>query len=126
VAGFCLSAACGLGLFGPNNAAAPSPDQVANPNTDAPHTVYEWFNTSAFANPPSDGVRPGDAPARAIYGPGEIRWDAAILKDTQLGERAAVEFRAEATNVLNHTLAARNSAGFLSPETRALLPWVLG
>jgi hypothetical protein len=92
----------GLGFFGPGGFAVPRPDQISNPNTGAPHTVQEWFNTSAFANPPSDGVRPGNAPARAVYGPGEIRWDAAILKDTNLGERASVEFRAEATNVLNH------------------------
>jgi len=106
----------GLGFFGPNNVATPRPDQVANPNTDAPHKVYEWFNTSAFANPSSDGVRPGDAPARAVYGPGEIRWDAAILKDTQLGERAAVEFRAEATNVLNHTNYDYVNPDFSSPQ----------
>jgi Carboxypeptidase regulatory-like domain/TonB dependent receptor len=93
----------GLGFFAANNLAIPRPDEIADPNKGAPHTIQQWFNTAAFASPPTDGVRPGNAPARPLYGPGEIRWDSAILKDLSLGERSSLQFRAEATNVLNHT-----------------------
>jgi hypothetical protein len=93
----------GLGFFAPNEFAVPRPDQISDPNTGAPHSVQEWFNTAAFGNPLADGLRPGNAPPRALYGPGEIRWDAAILKDTNVGERTSLQFRVEATNVLNHT-----------------------
>ena len=32
----------------------------------------------------ADGVRPGNSPAVSVYGPGEIRWDAAVLKNTNI------------------------------------------
>jgi len=93
-----------------------APMKSLDPNKGAPRTVKEWFNTSAFANPPSDGLRPGEAPARALYGPGEIRWDAAILKNTRLSERWNLEFRAEATNLLNHTNLDYVVPDFSSPQ----------
>jgi len=106
----------GLGFFAPSGAAVARPDEIADPNQGAPRTVKEWFNTSAFANPPSDGLRPGNAPARALYGPGEIRWDAAILKNTRLSEGWDLEFRAEATNLLNHTNLDYVVSDFGSPQ----------
>lgn len=93
----------GLGLFAPYSFAPARPDRIGDPNKDAPRTVNQWFNTSAFANPTADGLRPGNAPVNSIRGPGEIRWDAAVLKRTKFKERFNLEFRVEATNVLNHT-----------------------
>ncbi|PYV94068.1 MAG: adenylyl cyclase, partial [Acidobacteria bacterium] len=37
----------GLGLLDPNTFAGRRPDQVSNPNTGAPHTFTQWFNTAA-------------------------------------------------------------------------------
>jgi hypothetical protein len=79
------------------------PDQLANPNRNAPHTILNWFDTSLFADPPADGIRPGNAPRGSILGPGAWRWDASLFKNTKIGEQLNVQFRAEATNVLNHT-----------------------
>ena len=39
----------------------------------------------------------------SIHGPGEIRWDAAVLKNTKFEGHFNLEFRVEAANVLNHT-----------------------
>jgi hypothetical protein len=79
------------------------PDQLANPNRNAPHTISNWFDTSLFVDPPANGIRPGNAPRGSIIGPGAWRWDASLFKNTKIGEQLTVQFRAEATNVLNHT-----------------------
>ena len=93
----------GLGLFTPWDFAPARPDRVGDPNKGAPRTLAQWFNTSVFANPPADGLRPGNAPVTSIHGPGEIRWDAAVLKNTKSEGHFNLEFRVEAANVLNHT-----------------------
>jgi hypothetical protein len=38
-----------------------------------------------------------------LYGPMEQKWDVSVVKKTQIGERANVEFRAQALNVFNLT-----------------------
>jgi hypothetical protein len=79
------------------------PDQLADANRHAPHTISNWFDTSLFADPPADGIRPGNAPRGSILGPGAWRWDSSLFKSTKVGEQVNVQFRAEASNVLNHT-----------------------
>jgi Carboxypeptidase regulatory-like domain/TonB-dependent Receptor Plug Domain len=89
------------------------PDQLANPNQHALHTVDQWFNGALFADPPADGIRPGNAPRGSVLGPGAWRWDASLFKNTNINERVTVQFRAEATNVLNHTNFDQIGTGFL-------------
>lgn len=89
------------------------PDQLANPNRYAPHTVAQWFNGALFADPPADGIRPGNAPRGSVLGPGAWRWDASLFKNTKVGEQVNVQFRAEATNVLNHTNFDQIGTAFL-------------
>ncbi len=106
----------GLGLtdFTSDNTGNARPDQLANPNRNAPHTVAQWFNPAVFADPPAQGIRPGDAPRNSILGPGAWRWDASLFKNTRVGERFNTQFRAEATNVLNHTNFDQVGTSFLS------------
>jgi len=99
----------GLGLCSATFSGA-RPDLVGDPQSGAPHTISEWFNTSAFAFVPSSEVRPGDEPRGTIVGPPTARWDADLYKNTRLSERFSLQFRAEAFNVLNHT----NFNSFLS------------
>ena len=89
------------------------PDQLGNPNHHAPHTVMHWFDGSLFADPPADGIRPGNAPRGSILGPGAWRWDASLFKNTKIGEQVNVQFRAEASNVLNHTNFDQIGTAFL-------------
>ena len=94
----------GLGVFTSATAPAfPRPDQIANPNSHAPHTTAEWYNTAAFADVPADQFRPGNASRGTILGPGAQRWDLALLKNIKVYESSSFQFRAEAFNIWNHT-----------------------
>jgi hypothetical protein len=95
----------GLGLadFASQGLFNARPDQLGNANAHAPHTVGQWFDPSLFADPPANRIRPGNARRGSIRGPGAWRWDTSLFKNTRISERVSVQFRGEATNVLNHT-----------------------
>ena len=76
---------------------------MGNPNHKAPHTIAQWYNTSAFADVPSNEFRPGNSPRATIIGPVSQRWDLALLKNIRVFGEQAFQFRAEAFNVWNHT-----------------------
>ncbi|PYX97491.1 MAG: adenylyl cyclase [Acidobacteria bacterium] len=94
----------GLGLLDALSFAGRRPNQIGDPNANAPHTVRQWFNTSAFQKAyPAGQLTPGNERRGTVRGPGQERWDASLFKNTKVGERLNVQFRAEAFNVLNHT-----------------------
>jgi hypothetical protein len=93
----------GLGLRDPNSFAGGRPNEVGNPNANAPHTVSQWFNTSAFVLVPAGSNLPGTAPRGAVRGPGDQRWDLSLFKNIRVTESTKLQFRAEAINVFNHT-----------------------
>jgi hypothetical protein len=109
----CREDFAGLGLCG-NTWSGDRPDQISDPNVGAPHTIDEWFNTSAFVipgcgvtdpkcTPTNPPLRPGDAHRGTIVGPSYKRWDASIFKNTKISERFTTQFRAEFFNALNRT-----------------------
>jgi len=79
------------------------PDVVSNPNSGAPHTRLQWFNTSAFQEVPDGEYRVGNERRGVVRGPGFGRWDLSLFKNTKLTERVNLQFRAEAFNIWNHT-----------------------
>lgn len=91
----------GTGILG--SSATPRPDRIADPNKDAPHTLAKWFNTEAFADVPAGVVRPGNASATSVIGPGYQRWDVSLFKTFALREAMRLQFRAETFNLPNHT-----------------------
>jgi len=98
----------GQGVIDQNSFSSGRPDLVGNPNqasaTSGPiHTFMQWFNTAAFALVPTNEARPGDSPNGVVHGPGVQRWDLSLFKNTKVNERVSTQFRAEATNVFNHT-----------------------
>jgi hypothetical protein len=99
----------GLGLLGASAASA-RPDQVCDPNENAPHewgAAAEnqlWFNTSCFQPVPAGEVRPGNAGRFTIRGPGYGRWDLSLFKNFQLTERFKLQMRGEAFNLPNHPM----------------------
>jgi hypothetical protein len=92
----------GLGFLSGGSLATPRPDAVADLNQDAPHTVAKWFNTAAFGPVPSGVVRPGNAPASGMVGPGYQQWDVSLIRNIKIRERGRLQIRGESFNVLNH------------------------
>ena len=79
----------------------------ANPAFSGPVIVgspNEWFNPNAFlapANTAANGGFYGNVGRDTLIGPGLATWDFSLLKDTRIGERMSVQFRAEIFNLLN-------------------------
>ena len=92
----------GVGLIGAS-ASSPRPDLVGNPNANAPRTIAQWFNTSAFAAVPTGVVRPGNAAATTVIGPGLWRFDMSMFKNFRIQEKYALQMRFETFNTFNHT-----------------------
>ncbi|MBV8817344.1 MAG: hypothetical protein JO022_03240, partial [Acidobacteriaceae bacterium] len=59
-----------------------------------------YFNTAAFVLPPVGYF--GNAGRNTIPGPGSVTLNASFGRGFGLGERRLLEFRLDATNVLNH------------------------
>ena len=70
---------------------------ISNPN------AAQWFNTAAFAkNAVVTGVPvDGNSPRNFLDAPGYKNVDLAIFRNFPVTERFKLEFRAEASNVLN-------------------------
>ena len=119
----------GLGILG-TSAAGPRPDQIADPNSGpGRHTFLHWFNTAAFTAIPSGVVRPGNARRGTINGPGFQRWDLSLFKNIKVREGSAFQFRAETTNVFNHTnfdtISTSASSGLFGQVTAVRAPRIL-
>ena len=75
------------------------PNLIGDPNA-GPHTVDKWFTTAAFT--PNAPLTFGDAGRNIVVGPGFHNFDFSVLKNTRVGERINVQFRAEFFNITNH------------------------
>ena len=73
-----------------------------------------WFNPNAFAVPPNGTY--GTLGRNVLYGPALAELDAALVKDSHLGETFDVQFRAEAFNIANQpSFNTPNLIVFTSP-----------
>jgi hypothetical protein len=115
-----LNDPAGQGVLDGNSAVSGRPDLVGNPNlanaVSGPihnnNGIQPWFNTSAYAQvcPTVSGVttcptgaRPGNSHPGSVRGPGLWRGDLSLHKNTKITEAVNLQFRAEASNVFNHT-----------------------
>ncbi len=92
----------GLGILG-SSASGTRADAICNPNSNAPHTIAQWFNGACFANVPTGVVRPGNSGRNTIRGPGYQNWDMSLFKNFHFTESRYFQFRAEFFNIFNHT-----------------------
>jgi len=77
------------------------PDQIGK--VSYPHTVAEWFNTSAFVDPALGAW--GTAGHNSLRGPGRDNWNLSLFKSFVLSEArgSRLELRVESFNTWNHT-----------------------
>ena len=80
--------------FGAND----RPNLLRNPALSG-RTPDHWFDTTAFAVPPFGSF--GNAGRNILAGPGFQNVNVSVIKTTGLSERARLQFRAEAFNLLN-------------------------
>ena len=80
-------------------------DLVGNPNdvsrVGAPDLGPLWYNPAAFAAP--RGLTFGNSGRDSLRNPRRTNFDMALFKHFPIKESVAMEFRAEAFNVFNHT-----------------------
>ncbi len=111
-------------------------DIVSNPKA-TPHPVNQYgrqfYNQAAYATPTA--LTFGDSGRNSLSNPDFINFDMAVFKHFTIKESTAIEFRAEAFNVFNHTewapIAGQAGAGaningsgtnaFTSPVTNNFL-----
>ncbi|MFL6230622.1 MAG: carboxypeptidase regulatory-like domain-containing protein [Pyrinomonadaceae bacterium] len=97
--------AAGLGNT-PALQAGNRPNLVCDPNSNAPHTFEQFFNTSCVqANPTAAPVANvvGNAGRGVIEGPPTYRVDFSLFKNIRIGENKRLQLRGEAFNIFNHT-----------------------
>jgi hypothetical protein len=89
------------------------PDVIGNPNLSSGQSIDHWFNVNAFAVPgcpagdpvcqnPTNVGRFGNSGVNNLRGPHLVNLDVALMKSFPITERLRLQFRANATNVLNH------------------------
>ncbi len=84
------------------------PNLVGDPK--GPRTVDQFLNTAAFVVPPAGQF--GTAGRNIITGPGYANLDLGLFKNTYIGDRYRVQFRAEFFNLTNHPNFAQPSRTF--------------
>jgi hypothetical protein len=96
---FTVSDGADANLDGTNNDRA---QLIGDPHISNPNAA-QWFNTAAFAknNPVIGQPVDGTSPRNFLDGPGYKNVDLAIFRNFPVTERFKLEFRAEASNVLN-------------------------
>jgi hypothetical protein len=96
-------------------------DIVGDPKLDSGRPREEliemWFNTAAFAQP-AIGLD-GTAGRSIVEGPGYRNVDLGLFRDVALGSRSRVQFRLEATNVLNFVNLQNPGTALNAPTTFA-------
>ena len=94
------------------------PDKPAS-DVSRSFTTAQWLqgttmNASIFPLPDPSDIRPGTLPRDYFRRPGYARIDLAAGKAFRIKERAQVQFRAEAFNMLNHVNLGLPGTGFVA------------
>ena len=85
--------------------------QIGNPRPgyQGQKAFANWVDPGAFADPATYSF--GTSRRNAYFGPGYQSIDLSVFKDTKMGERATVQFRAEMFNVFNRVNFAPPGGG---------------
>jgi hypothetical protein len=92
------------------------------PNTVVGQELYpsdrslnRYFNPTAFAVPAD--FKWGTASYNMLWGPGQQNWDASLVKNLHLTERALLQVRMEAFSAFNHPIFANPAAVITNTST---------
>jgi hypothetical protein len=78
------------------------PDQICDPNANAPRSVEQFFDTTCFVRRAlPDTAEPGSTPRNSVRGPGFARTDLSLFKTITLTGTHRLQFRVEAFNLFN-------------------------
>jgi hypothetical protein len=106
-------------LRGANNQRADRPNSTGVSAKLEDRTAERWFDTTQFVNPPAFTLGNVGRTLPDVRNPGTFNMDLSLIKDTQITERARLQFRAEAFNWLNHVnLGLVNAAFAPGPDGR--------
>jgi Carboxypeptidase regulatory-like domain len=92
------------------------PDRVGNP-VPANRTRANYFNINAFAPPPLNAGRVGNAGVGSLEGPGAVVVNGGLAKVMHIHDNLNLRFEATFTNVLNHTNFAPPSTDISVPSS---------
>ena len=102
-----------LSVRGANNFALNWPNVVKDPTLSGNNRgVLNWFDTSAFQNPPDFVVGNIARTLPNTRGPGMFQMDFSAFKNFRIREGKQLEFRAEAFNALNNVNLNDPGTGF--------------
>jgi len=82
-----------------NTGGADRPNVVGDPTSGFQQSIYEWFNTAAFASQPLYSY--GNLGRNVLHAPGRKSLDLAVHREFIPTERLRLQFRAEAFNITN-------------------------
>jgi len=82
-----------------NDGGGDRPNLVGDPTSGFQQSIYQWFNTTAFAAQPLYTF--GNLARNALHGPGRRSVDLAIHREFIPREGMRLQFRAEAFNITN-------------------------
>ena len=101
-------------ITGANNNLATRPNSTGkSPRLDHP-TQYEWFDTSAFVNPPSYTFGTVGRALPDVRNPGFFNCDFSTIKNFVVRERYRTQVRIEAFNLDNHVNLGYPNARFVA------------
>ena len=92
------------------------PDRIGNP-IPTNRTRAAYFNINAFAPPPLNAGRVGNASVGSLEGPGAIVVNAGLAKTQHIRGNLNLRFEATFTNVLNHTNFAPPATDISNPSS---------
>jgi outer membrane receptor protein involved in Fe transport len=91
-----------LVIRGASNYLADRPNSTGKSAALDGRSASQWFDTSAFVNPPNFTYGNVGRTLPNVRAPGTVNLDLSAIKDTGVGERLRIQFRAETFNAFNH------------------------
>jgi hypothetical protein len=92
----------GIDQAGVGSSARQRPQVISNPFIGfGDRTVAKWFNPADFGLPTIGSF--ATTSRNFLSQPGTVNWDSSMYKTFKVREKASLQFRADAFNILNHT-----------------------